>query len=364
MKTKARFSGFILVLTALTAGAIAMAASPGSGDIAIVSRADLVGTIDIQALAAAPIFTLASGKHSISQAAAARNARIKMATGLTKKDILSAVFSCNTTSIKYTAPTRRQRLESLQGILAVQLAKPVTIAQIRQAIKLEYGSEERAGVSSITINGYPALVVKAPDKNNPDIFVAITPNKKVLLTALNAASLHAALQRSKTGNYIGEPRKLNRLRQSMPPRSQIKLGAIVPRWAQDMLTRQSKIMLQQSKQDPRMAAAASIPKLFENIQTISIGVLVSNDVLLTVAGDLNSRAAANQAGALIKTLLIPIMQAALQKNNNGNGNIDLTNQIKVRSSGSDLFIQLRIPAHQLISAKNRKKKSPKAGRKG
>jgi hypothetical protein len=327
----------------------------GLHQIAIVPGADLVGTIDIKELSKAAIFNAVPGQksHALSRSVAARSARIKLATGLTSQDITSVLFSCQTPTIKFNAPTPRQKVSAMHAMLAVELAKPVSIAQIRQAIKLEYGSEELAGVDNITINGYPALTIKAPSQKNPDIFAAMTPNNRVLLVALNTGSLSSALKRAKAGKAVREPQQLARLRKSMPPRSQVKIAAIVPDQVRNMINIQSRIMMQQAKQKPQMAGSAGVVKLFANIQTISVGILIKDDILLTVAGDLASRAAANQAGSLIKTMLIPIMQAAMDKQSKSHSQLNLAKQIKIRSSSNDLFMQIRIPQNQLFPQNKR-----------
>jgi len=332
-----------LTSTAANAADIEMAA--------IVPGTDIIGTIDLRSLNAAPLVKNHSGKkaHALTRDVAARSARFEAATGLTKKDVISIIFSCNLNTYNFKGVTKRDKSAKLSGLIAVKLAKPVTIAKIKQAIKLEYGSEDLAGVADITISGYPALLIKAPSKSDPDIFITVSPDKHLFLAALNAGSLTSALQRIKSGRMIKEPAPLARIRKALPPRSQIKAAAIIPPQVRALISQQSKAMYKKTKQDPRMVAAASVTKLFENLKSASLGIQLTNDALITIAGDMGNAQYSKQAGILLKSMVIPMMQATMmQQNPQDIPIVNLEKQVKVKSDGTDLFLQILVPQTQIF----------------
>jgi hypothetical protein len=348
---------FITLITArfMASAAIcstALSALAAQQQAAIVPGSDIVGTIAIHDLNTAPLIKnrTNTATHAITRAVAARSARLEASTGLTKDDITSALFSCNIDTYNFKAETQRERVADLNGLIAVQLAKPVSIGKIKQAIKLEYGTEELAGVANITITGNPGLIIKATKKTDPDIFITITPDKHVLLAALNSASLASALQRAKSGRIIKEPQVLARMRGSLPPKSQIKIAAIIPAEVRALINQHSKAMTRQAKQNPGMMAAAGITQLFQNIKSISLGAQLTKDLLLTVAGDLGNAQSSQQAAILMKTMVIPMMQATMaQQSPQQTPVLNLKKQVKVKSDGTDLFLQIIIPENRIFT---------------
>jgi len=356
MKLIPRLTANLMATATICGTALSAYASPQQS--AIVPGADIVGTIAIHDLYASPLIKnrTDTATHTITRAVAARSARLEAATGLTKNDIISALFSCNIDTYDFKAKTKRERVANLNGLIAVQLAKPVSIGKIKQAIKLEYGTEELAGVANITIVGNPGLIIKATKKSDPDIFITITSDKHVLLAALNSASLASALQRAKTGRIIKEPAALARMRESLPPKSQVKVAAIIPAEIRTLINQHSKAMTSQAKQNPGMMAVAGITQLFQNIKSMSLGAQLTKDLLLTVAGDLGNAQSSQQAAILMKTMVIPMMQATMaQQSPQQTPVLNLEKQVKVKSDGTDLFLQIIIPEEQIFTKSTAKR---------
>ncbi len=329
-----------------------------SQQIALVPGADIVGTVAITALERAPLLEYinkAGRRKTPSRTIVARWTRINTATGLTKKDITSALFSCDIDTYDFKAPTLRGRCVRLNGIIAVQLAKPISIGKIQQAIKLEYGTEELAGVANITIAGHPALIVKSQNKKQPDIYIAVSPNQYALLIALTPASIAQSIQRAKSGQLIKEPKPLRDIRESLPRDSQIKIAAIVPPPIRGLVDQQTTTIQQQALQNPGLAATAAIIKIFRNLQNISIGIQITNDAILTIAGDLGDSQSAQQASVLISTLVIPMMQASMQNQSGSSAPvINIEKQVKIKSKDTNLIIQIRVPKEQFFAKKTQR----------
>lgn len=350
----------VVTLAASLLASGAFAAPPPAHHTAIVPGADIIVTIDISALNSAPLvqrLTAETGKNkSISRSVAARWARFTAATGLAKSDIRSALISCDIDTYDFKAATAREKTARLNAVLAVQSRKPVTLAKIKKAIILEYGSEEIAGVANVTIAGHPALKIKAPKKATPDIYIAVTPDGLALLAALNSASIAQAIHRSVSGKIISEPRNLSRMRASLLPKSQIKSAAVIPASIRSLIDQQAAAMLRQSQQNPAMAAAAAITKLFHNLRNISLGLKITADATITAAADLGAQFTAQQAATVIQTMLIPIMQANITKSTPAHSPvINLDRQVKVTAKDGNLLIQLIIPQNQIIPPKKRRR---------
>ena len=102
-----------------------------------------------------------------------------------------------------------------------------------------------------------------------------------------------------------------------------------------------------------MAAGAAVTKLFRNLRNISIGLHAASDLSITAAADLGGKVVAEQSATIIRTLLIPVMQANLAQmvSSKHTPAINLEKQLKVSSDAGNLLVQIIIPRRQILPGK-------------
>jgi hypothetical protein len=343
-----RYTLLIALLVASIHGSHATAVT--ADQLAIVPGADVVGFIDFADLA-----SRSSAKQdadgattSLPQKLAARKARIEAATGLTEGDIVSGAFSCDIDTLTLSAATARERTANMQGVATVQLAKPLTIDQVNQALKLEYGSTAAAGVESLTIGGTAAMRIKASEPDEPDVYLAITKDKHVIVLSLNENALATALQRGNGAPTCAEPEPLARLRKTLPKGSQFQMACIVPPGVRASIESQINAMNAQIAQYPGLAAVMGFARLFQGVKNVCFGIQLDTDMLVSVAGELGGIAEAQQAQILLENVFIPMIQAQLlQQAGLTTPPQNMQEQVSVTTDDASILIRVKIPEEQL-----------------
>jgi hypothetical protein len=339
----------LLISSILAAPSSAMTAR----QLSIVPGADIVGNIAVREANASPIVKKRKAAQEMEgiqprQSFEARRARFEAATGLTEDDVVAVSFSCDMDTANMKGLTQRDRMGALNGLVAVQLAKSISMKNIKQAVKLEYGSEDLAGVSDVNIGGQASLKVNASKPDDPDVYLTLTPDGRVLMAAFSADSLAAALGRCASGASLKEPANLARVRSILAPETQIQMACIVPPSVRAAIDEQLGAMRQQAAQNPGMAAMIGFSQLFSGIQNLCVGVQLDDDALISVAGSLGNVQAAQQASILLETMIIPMIQASMMKQSAGSQPADLENMVSVRTKDTALQVRLRLTEEQMM----------------
>ena len=339
----------------ILAGTPLAASAATAGQIAIVPGADVIGRVDIQALNAAPIIKkqIAKGAESwmpLAGSTSAKSARFEAATGLVADDIISVAFSCDIDTLDMTATTSRKRTAGMSGVVAIQVAKPISIAKLKQAIKLEYGTQGKAGVSETSIGKHAGLRINASQPTDPDIYLTVSPNGHLVLMALNAESLIAAQKRITSNTAIPAPDKIARLKDALSG-SQITIACIIPSSTTKAIKEQIAKMQQQLAENPGLAMVMGFSQLFQGIKSISAGVTFQNDAIVSLAGDLGKPEYALQASLLLQTIVIPLIEAKFMPPPAAGGaqSPAITDFASVTANGSTLQIKVKITEEQLMS---------------
>ncbi len=336
---------------------ISIAAGINPSGPAIVPSADLIGMVDIQALNATEVARkkeqeLENSTNPLTAPFEVQREKIERITGLTKDDIIGAVFSCDFDTINLQASTARDRTAAMNGAAALLLAKPITMAKIKQAIDVSGDTQNKELVKDLIIAGQPALCVKAKDPKDPDFYMLALPSMKTVLMALNQASLTEAVKRAGSGKSVSEPKDLTQLRKVLPLSSQVQIACVVPESVRTSIAAQINTMTQQSNQQPGMAAFVGFFRLFQGLRNFAIGFQADSDSVVSVAGDLGSSEAANQAGVLLENMIIPMMQSMIAQNagQQGGAPMNLANQATVKVDNSSLRISFVIPETENTAA--------------
>jgi hypothetical protein len=337
---------FATALTGITGTANAQ-------QVAIVSGADIIGNVAIQEFCNAPIISkhlaeIRSGDSQWGPLMAARRARFEAATGLTGEDILSAAFSLDIDTLDMAASTPREQVNGLSALLAIKLAKSLDIAQLKQALKLEYGSQKLAGVSDVSIAGNSGLKIHASTAQDPDVYLTITPNQKVVLIAFNTAALADGIQRIGARKAYKAKNAISHIQTMLPTEAQIHIAGVVPPSIRAKINEQVLTMTQQAAQNPRLAVTLAFVRLFQGIQNIGFGLQLDDGALLSLLGELGSPQEAQQASILLNNMVIPMMHAAiLQHASPSEPAPDLDGVITVGAKAEALHIDLRLTEEQM-----------------
>ncbi len=339
--------------TALTLGlAISSTFAMTAQQISVVPGADAVGSIALKAFNAAPVVKKkrATGNDEAipwSAMTAAKRARFEVATGLAEDDIIAAAFSCDMDTLDLDADTSRGRSSSLRGLVAIQVSKAISIDKLKTAIKLEYGTQDLAGVADVAIGKQVGLKVNASKPSDPDIYLTLTPDGHIVLIALNTESLAAALDRAASGSLVREPSGLTQMRRALSG-SQIQMACIIPTRARESMQAKIDGMRQQMSQNPGLAMVMGFTQLFKGIKSLSVGLSVDTDATLKLAGELGSEQEALQASVLLETMVIPLILAQAATAGVGEKASELGKNVSVKSHEATLQIQVTIPEDQIM----------------
>jgi hypothetical protein len=338
---------------ALTIALTSITGTANAQQVAIVGGADIIGNIAIQDLGKAPIMSkhLAEIRSEDSRwgpLMAARSARFEAATGLTAKDLLTAAFSLDIDTLAMTAATPREQVRGLSGLLALKLAKPISIAQLKQALKLEYGSQKLAGVSDVSIAGTPGLKIHASTVEDPNVYLTITPNKRTVLIAFNTKSLADGLQRIGARQAYREKDGIVQARKLLPAGSQIQIAGIVPPSLRAKINEYVLSMTKQAAQNPKLAITLGFVRLFQGVKNMGMGLQLDAGAQVSLMGTLGSQQEAQQASILLNSMVIPMVHAAmLQQASPSQPAPKLDGIINVDAKADVLKIGLRLTEEQM-----------------
>jgi hypothetical protein len=337
-------------LLTLAGSAEALTATQAS----MVPGADFVATLDIKKVNEAPIVRKrraadeANPDRSASGVWLAKAARFETATGITKDDVIAIAFSCDIDTANLEGETPQERVGGAIGILAIELAKPISIEKLKLALRLEYGSEQHAGVSEVAIGNGRGLKINASNEGDPDIYLAVAPEGHVLLTSFNVNALGEAQARLQSSGGLHEPSELAALRQTVAKQTQIQMACVVPAALRDSINAQIVALQDQAAQNPGLAIVAGIVKLFGGIKNLCAGVALAEDASITVAGDLGDPLAAMNASLLLDTMVIPMLQAKLLQTTGGATPPNLDEMAKVSAQDSTLEIRFKLSEAQIL----------------
>jgi hypothetical protein len=323
-------------------------------EAAIVPEADIVGTLNVKSANNSAIVKMLSAEGTNENDPAngtmlAKAARFEAATGITADDVVSVAFSCDIDTAKLDATTPNERVSNMNALLAVQLAKPITIDKLKLALKLEYGSEASAGVTEVTIGATRGLKINATTPTDPAIYLTIAPGGNILVASFNAEALESMQQRIATGALAQESDVLTVLDKGTRRSAQIRTVFKVPASVRANIRTRIADMQEQVATNPGMAIGVGIARLFRGIKSISGSMHLGEDAYVSLTGDLGSAEDALQASMLLDTFVVPLLQVKLTQSGLLAGSPSLGNLSSVTANASQLKINFKIPGAQLIS---------------
>jgi len=312
-------------------------------EAAVVKGADLIGRIDFEAMHGAGILLnleQAQDNERLREIAEA-NRRFEEATGLTREDLRFIVFSANTTTLD-TRASREMRLEAMDAVMGIALAKPLTTEQLAQGIQAMAPEGPQPQVREMEIAGRTALVIEPQTPQQNAAYVALSPESTTVFLSLSQASLAAALTRADRGEIEVASPSLISAQTVLPVDSQFRLAFVVP----NALRSKLRQAIDGAGENPQMAMLAGFLESFQDLQSLALGVGLSQEMALDLVCDLGKDESAQQAATLIKAFLAPMMKAALESSEQPS---HIADSLDVSPEGSSLKLGLRLTAEDLES---------------
>ncbi|MGH9463370.1 MAG: hypothetical protein ACRD1X_19375 [Vicinamibacteria bacterium] len=316
-------------------------------EAAVVAGADLVGRIDFEAMRGANILMKLQQAQNDERLRKLRdtNRRFEEVTGLTREDMRFIVFSANTSTVNMSA-TRAVGLESLDAVVGIALTRPLTIEQLSQGIQAIASERPAPKVTEIEIAGRTALLVEPEGPEQNAAYVALSPESTTVFLAVSKASLAAALTRTDRGEIETPSPSLISAQTVLPRGAQFRLAFVVP----NALRSKIRETLDGDQENPQMAMLAGFLQSFKNLQSLSLGIGLSQDMALNLVCDLGSEKSAHEAATMIDTMLAPMMKAALDSAEQPAAIAESFNAVP---EGSALKLGLRLTADDLDSIGSR-----------
>jgi hypothetical protein len=343
---------------------VACGATPGtssgndSSPAAIVPDADFSAKLDLQSIratSACQSFAADADAEAAGDATTddetgtdsdAKPSKIDMdklmeMTGLRPEDLLAVVVSADLAGVDLDAP--EPDIETANAVVGVHIAKALSTAKLSAALKAS-APAQASQVSDVDLSGTPAILIRAEDENEPDIYAASGPGDTTLFVAANSASLLAALERAASGNHISLPAPLENVRKALPADAQVTIAFLAPQELRDKIVTQ----LEEAKQDPAAAMTASFADPFKNIQSLALAAQCGDELQISIAGDLGSDGAATQVATLLQTMALPMIKGTVAEWV-GKPPSEIDDRFDVATEGPALRIGVRMTAEDLAA---------------
>jgi hypothetical protein len=316
-------------------------------EAAVVAGADLVGRIDFEAMHGANILMKLQQAQNSERLRELRDAsrRFKEVTGLTREDMRFIVFSANTSTVNLGS-TRAAGLESLDAVVGIALTRPLTLEQLSQGIQAMTSERPAPKVTETVIAGRTALLVEPEGPEQNAAYVALSPESTTVFVTVSQASLAAALTRADRGEIEVPSPSLISAQTVLSRGAQLRLAFVVP----NALRSKIREKLDGDQENPRMAMVAGFLQSFKDLQSLSLGIGLSQDMSLNLVCDLGSEESAREAATIFGSILAPMMKAALES---AEKPARIAESFQVVPEGSMLKLGLRLTADDLDSIGSR-----------
>lgn len=334
---------------------VSSTANGGTLSAAIVPNADLVGKIDFRASQSSRIIeqysTLLKSKRSPAPEMNRFLNRLNNITGLSNSDYVSLLFSANLENLNERGATLRTKVHSLNALAALELRKPFSIQQVKRSIAETAGTFGIIRVTDIRIGLHSAIKLSSVDRTNPDIYLATVSDKRTVFFGFNKKSIASGLSRAESGQIVSLPGSLSKVGATLPKGSQAMLIFAAPKRLIPVIKQNILKISAKSTNDPVQTAARRCFSLFKNLRSFAFGIKFDNNAMVSIAVRLGNIQEAQQTAGLLSTVLIPILQTALQQSDPTAYRISRT--AKVSSKGSSVRGSLKMNTKELVTVSNR-----------
>lgn len=246
-----------------------------------------------------------------------KTAKFTAATGLKKEDVKALAFSMDIDNIDFQSQDPAQ-LDDAQAVVAVELAKPITLEQAKAGIEsMSKDGESKATLTIGNVEGLDVITLESTseDKGPDKAFGTLSPDRKTLLMAFNIVSLKDSLARIASGNTAAPTEDMAAAMKVMGDRH-LRMALVLPPVARQKIQEGVKAAAAQGGMAAMMAPFGTAKSL-----QISASTTDSLDFFLSL--DLANAGNAQQAAGMVQSML-PMMMMSM-----GPQAMELSQKIKI-----------------------------------
>jgi hypothetical protein len=359
-----------LAVTALAAGLAGILAGcsgtppKASLELALVPGADVLVKADFKALSQAPLSKLASdlvGKQKSAVPWARAAERALQAMALNEEDVTAALMSLDLDTVSMSQQGwSAADYEKASLALAVQVAKPVTPAQLQAGVMAAAGNRSGVMVSDTTVAGRPVLTMRSPDPAVPAVYGAVSADGLILFATLNGAAMEALLRREQKGVVEALSPEMA-LAFSELAGAQVQAAVVLPESARQAL----REALDQPKASGEVGLLLAMGLLnpLKSLASLSAGLAFRTDLAVTLGLGFKDEANAQQAHALVQGVLMPMLQGAARPDQGGPA-VEVEKALTCALKGRGVTVTVTLTEDELRSTLDKKAPAPAARRTG
>ncbi|MGA0367941.1 MAG: hypothetical protein ACO3N7_00650 [Kiritimatiellia bacterium] len=299
----------------------------------LVENADVFMFMDIKNMNESAFSKAVEKEQSAEEKALAEEkmAKITAATGLTKEDMLAVAFSMDIDNIDFAAQDPDE-LEDAQAVIALELAKSVTLEQLKAGLETMGGEGEmQADLRIETVDGIEVIVLesKAAGNEGPDkAFGTLSKDGKTILMAFNTLSLKDALGRIESGTTADPTADMATAMQSIGKR-QARMVLVLPPPARQKIQEGIQATAAQGGMGAMLMPFATAKSLLISANT--------SDVLdFYLSLDLGNAGNAAQAAGMVQSML-PMMMMSM-----GPQAMELSQKIRIAPEEGVVTVSLKM----------------------
>ncbi|MBN2302488.1 MAG: hypothetical protein JXN60_08235 [Lentisphaerae bacterium] len=322
---------------------------------AIMPNANIVFSIDIADARSTDIIKQVEDQNAaiVTATSDATREKLEQATGLTRNDLVAALFAANFTNMSLNVISSPSFLSDVDAVAALTLAKPLTHKGLLAAMQIMNDNKHAVQVTEVSVEGKPAVAIRSANPTETPRYAATSKDGKTVYVAFNKRSLTSTLQRETSGSYEKICPDLQMLEKQIPDHSQIRL-------------------LFRRPESSAMPKLSSNNEPFGKLQTISAGINLDKQIHCRAALTFTGSESAETAAAQLRTLLPLFVMATMQSTGNKTG-VSLPSSLRIEAqdtvcnlsftlSESDIIPQIipQTPAHPVSNETGRTAAQPKS----
>lgn len=304
-------AGGLLASTMLTLSAHAQEVAADDASVAVIPDADLFIRIDLASMRDTAIYDKFKefGKTDAKPAVQAEDMKemaeqLKSITGLTDKDFQKIVVSAVLKDIDFEAEDFKNATDNLNGAMAVQVTKSVTLDQLEEAARkaIAEKNDVRVSITRETYKDRELLVLTSVKDGQEEQPMAVTTSAEGKVIILGSVpGINGAVDRLASGQVVAASEALGLPENNMPQ--------IAVRFD---LTEQMRAKMRQ--QDPQEQPPqggnpmAGVAAAFKDLEQVNAFVTMAEDAKVMLSLGVGSADSAQQAKGVLDNQVLSMVR--------------------------------------------------------
>ncbi len=283
----------------------ALAGCPGSKpkpnlNLAVVPGADVLIQADLQALAQASLDLKDIGlRKKDTQPLVKANSRMLAAMGISEEDLLGALMTINLETISMSG-NALPGLDNAGLVLAVKLAKPVTIERLQAGVQAALGAN--AKVNETPLLKRTAIFVNQPVPGAPDIYGGVSKDGLILFATVNKSAMEEVYRREDLNAPVIFPAGLAKVAGEIS-NSQAQAAICLS----ESMCQSLHESMEKHKDADNMAAIMAISAA-QSITSVALGFSLTDNLEVRLCLGFNDEAASGKTFDLLQGSLLPMLR--------------------------------------------------------